>query len=256
MKNRFKKLGLGQLGLLALLAATSCSDFGQETPTTQANAKLVSSSTTAASEENDQRFLAEPLTPVIGVRWGSVGNEKSAISNELQLFVKNFTKIPLEVSLQVLFHGMLKYRATMDLENFNINPDEEVVFPVAAKDIPLQIVSGVGQISVNAVANIEKKSGNVQWIAPVSPIYYQHTADFRSVETFSQEVLLNEKNGVLSGVPEGKAQTAEVLGRLKNSNGEFSDIKSADLRVELVNSEGQSAGYITGMSIDVDQDME
>ncbi len=255
MKKRFKQFRKGYLGIFVLIATVSCSELEKEQANVQQDGSALTLSTTSI-EENNLQYLAEPMTPVLGVRWGNVGDEKGAISSELQLFVRNFTKVRLKVSLQVLVHGMLKYSASMDIGEFDLNPDEEVVFPVAAKDIPIQIVTGVGQMSVNAVATIEKKSGPVKWIAPVTPIYYQHMADYRSVETFPESVLVQEKAGLLSGLPQEKSDTKEVVGRVKNSKGTFVDITAENTRVELTDSKGQSAGFVTGMSIDVDQDME
>jgi hypothetical protein len=126
---------------------------------------------------------------VLGVRWEGIGRKSAVTSDEIHLVVENFTDIDLDVSVQVISTGLLKYEETLNLGKLMLAPNEERVFQISAKDLPVQVSVGVGQLLADVRAMVPKSTGMVEWRAPVQPVYFQHNADFRAMETFEETIV-------------------------------------------------------------------
>ena len=166
--------------------------------------------------------------------------------------VENYSDIDLVVSAGVIATGLLTYEETLKLGERTLAPAESMVFPVRAADLPVQVAVGVGQLFADVRTMVPKKTGMMEWRAPVQAVYFQHKDDFRAMETFvDTEILTNEKGGHLGGLPANAPMDGRVLGRVRNADGAFETVRADHSGLAARNADGVVTGYLTGMEIEI-----
>lgn len=233
MRREEKSKWFSHLGLMVLwlwcLPANGCDAPEKDSQhVSQKTNSLESTENRVGEESNEKRSddvvdRGELGDPDIETSWVTEEAEYKAVDADvLYLKVKNHLSIPMNVSVEVRFSGMLNASASIELERQHLEAGDEVYLSVDADAIPVQTTKGVCATIAFAEGTFHQNGKRQTCRSTSDTLYYRHKPNYKGLKFFKEKVFLNQYNGEFFNLADytepGSAENARgfVLGRVKN----------------------------------------
>lgn len=208
---------------------------------------------TMSEFEMDESAVGESATISPLSVWLSEMNGSEIRTETLKWKVKNSLDEDILIIPILRSEGLAALSLDKEMPILTLSPEQTVNIDIPAIEQPIQSQIGAGTIqlvlTVSTLRNPERAA------TALSPMYYyRHSNSYKTVDVFTNDVLMRKYNGKIFEIPDSAKKNNEEVGRIADGK-EISVVRADDPR--LLSDEIPGRQYhIDGIGLDVGEDSE